>query len=141
MRVNDCARKTIKWDYQNSESVVTIVAFLCDEPSWIRHDNGVVMGLYVIGRDQIWLEKSKVDERKTKPFPCEASIDEVALRVSNRLLIDEKTNEVMFRYLLEDGRIAEYDSKSILDKRCELSNKKYDNLKKNLKEEEENGSF
>ena len=141
MRVNDCARKTVKWDYQNSESVITIVAFLCDEPSWIKHENGVVMGLYVVGRNQVWLEKSKVDERKTKSFPCEASIEEVVGLKSNRLIIDQKTNEVMFRYLLDDGRIAEYSSSAIFKKREEISSRKYDNLRKNFKEEEENGNF
>lgn len=137
MRVIDSARKTVKWDYQNSESVITIVAFLCDEPAWVKLENGVVMGLYVIGKDQVWLEKSRVDERKKKPFPCEASIEEVAGRRSNSLVIDDKTATVKFRYLLDDGRIAEYDVDDILQKKRELFYSGCDNLKKKLKEDEE----
>ena len=137
MLVNNYAQKTMKWDYQNSESFITIVAFLCDEPAWIRQENGVVMGLYNIGRESFWIEKSKIDARKQKPFPCEATIDEVVGRMANRLLIDGKTGEVMFRYLLDDGRIAEFSSSVILKKRGELSCLKYDNLKKSLKEEDE----
>ena len=137
MRVYDCAQKTVKWDYHKSESFITTIAFLCGEPAWERCENGVVMGLYNLGGEAFWIEKSKIEERKKKPFPCEASITEVAKCVANRLVIDEKNNEVLFRYLLEDGRIAEFSSKAVLEERGRLFCGRNDNLKKRLKEDEE----
>lgn len=129
MRVVDGATKTVKWDYNNSEHFITRIAFICGEPEWIKIENGVQVGLYVIGKEKYWIEKAKVDERKDKPFPCEATIDEVADLIANKLIIDEKTNEVKFRFLLEDGRIAEYTSAEIIKKRSEGVARKFRELK------------
>ena len=102
---------------------VSAAALLCEEPLFINQRDDKRMGLYLIGSDELWLDVDKVEQRKLVQRKDEASVEEVAFRLANQMLIDEKTGEVLYRYLLDDGRVGEFSSSEVVAKRNELLNR------------------